>query len=151
MAKKQNTKIGTETSYKKFLNQIDLYALGLDSISADIKREPYAAAHADESSEIVREIKSHFKLIEFGEGYFDVSASFTLRIKIRDEEDLLFIRASFTAHFHSRDLPQIEEHANRFAQSEARLIFWPYFRQLVADTTARMHIRPITIPISLKP
>jgi len=42
MAKKLTTKTGTEDGYKRFLNHVDLYALGLDSMSADIKRDVLA-------------------------------------------------------------------------------------------------------------
>jgi len=150
MTRKLSTKTGTENDYKQFLNNVEIYALGLDSISAEIKREAYAIATADKAAEVIREIKSHFKLIEVGEEFFDVRAAFTVRVKQQNEE-LLLIRASFTAHFHIKKGMPVEKHASKFAQLEARLIFWPYFRQIVADTTARMHIRPLIIPLTVRP
>ena len=169
MAKKLITKTGTESDYKRFLSHINLYALGLDSVSADIKREAYTIAHADASSEISRLIESSFELIEFSREHFDVQAKFNLRVRLRNasktslpppvpvvaeakkDEDLLCIQTSFTAHFHCRKSIAGESHAERFANSEARLVFWPYFRQAVSDLTSRMSIRPITVPLSLKP
>jgi preprotein translocase subunit SecB len=150
MTKKKSTKPGTETEYETFLKRIEIYALGLDSISAELKREAYGVAHADSATEVTREIKSSFKLIEADEDHFDVGAAFTLRISQKNEE-LLVIRVSYTAHFHTKKTSPIEKYAGRFAELEARLIFWPYFRQAVSDITARMYIRPVTIPMTLKP
>jgi hypothetical protein len=170
MAKRLITKTGTETDYKRFLSQVSLYALGLDSVSADIKREAYTIAHAEASSEIFRLIESRFELVEFTREHFDVQANFNLRVRLKDasksslptpgptvaqtkknSEDLLYIQASFTAHFHCKKSAAGKSHAERFAHSEARLVFWPYFRQAVSDLTARMSIRPITVPLTLKP
>lgn len=169
MAKTLTTKTGTDSGYKKFLTQVNLYALGLDSLSADIKRGAYAIAHAESVSEVVRVIESQFELEEFNEEQFDVRATFCLRVKLKSstrekpqtpppdkgasvpgDGDLLCIKASFTAHFHCQKTLSGRDHADRFAVSEARLIFWPYFRQAVSDTTARMSIRPITVPLTLK-
>ena len=150
MTKKKSTKPGTEAEYEKFLKEIEIYALGLDSISAELKREAYGVAQADRATEITREVKSTFKLIEADEDHFDVSAAFTMRISQKDEE-LLVIRASYTAHFHAEKTTPIEKYAGKFAELEARLIFWPYFRQAVSDITARMYIQPVTIPMTLKP
>lgn len=170
MAKTKITKTGTEATYKRFLAHVNLYALGLDSLHADIKREAYAIAHAESVSGVERLIKSQFLLIEFGEEQFDVQAHFSLRIKSRslsreqpqmpppevgasipEDEDLLCIKVNFTAHFHCQKMAGGKNYAERFAVSEARLIFWPYFRQVISDTTARMSVRPITVPLTFKP
>jgi hypothetical protein len=167
MAKKRITITGTETGYKRFLSHVNLYALGLDSVSADIQREAYAIAHAEASSEILRLIESSFELIEFSREHFDIQSKFTLRVRLNnargrlptfgpgaaevktDSGDLLCIQTSFTAHFHCKKCPAGKTHAQQFAHSEARLIFWPYFRQTVSDLTAKMSIRPIIIPLTL--
>jgi hypothetical protein len=171
MAKKLTTKTGTEDGYRRFLNSVNLYALGLDAMSADIKREAYAIAHAESASEVVRLIESEFELNEFSQEHFDVRATFCLKVKLAGKaspqlpqpppipgsvslsaiDELLCIRTSFTAHFHCAKSNAGKTYAGRFAQSEARLIFWPYFRQMISDTTARMAIRPITVPLTLRP
>jgi preprotein translocase subunit SecB len=150
MTKKKSTKPGTEAGYNEFLKDIEVYALGLDSISAELKREAYGIAHADSATEVTREIKSSFKIIEADQDHFDVGAAFTLQVSKKNEE-LLVIRAYYTAHFHAEKTAFIEKYAGRFAELEARLIFWPYFRQAVSDITARMYIRPVTIPMTLRP
>lgn len=172
MAKKLTTKTGTEDGYKRFLNHVDLYALGLDSMSADIKRDAYAIAHAESASEIIRLIDSEFELYEFTQEHFDVRATFCLRVKLNGaattalpqppppapgsvalsaSDELLCIRTSFTAHFHCKKSVAGKSYAVQFSKSEARLIFWPYFRQIISDTTAKMAIRPITVPLTLRP
>jgi hypothetical protein len=171
MTKKLITKTGTEDGYNQFLKKVNLYALGLDSMSADLKREAYAIAHAESASEVVRFIENQFDVIEFTQEHFDVRATYCLRVKLEGaapvdlpqppptpgsvslsaSDELLCIRTSFTAHFHCKKISAGKSYADRFAQSEARLIFWPYFRQTISDTTARMSIRPITIPLTLRP
>lgn len=171
MAKKTTTPNGTDAAYRRFLLQVNLYALGLDSMSAQIERDSYALAHADSAPDVVRIIESSFELIEFNQEQFGVKATFCLKIKyqkrsagdklppppepeaisVQVDEDLLNIKSSFTAQFHCKKTKSVKDHASRFSQSEAKLIFWPYFRQTVSDVTARMSIRPVIVPVSLKP
>ncbi len=151
MPKKKIIKPGTDAEYSQFLNNVEIYALGLDCLSAKVEREAYFLAHSGNTLRATREIENHFKLIEFSEDSFDVRATFILRVRNSDGEELLWIQAIYTAHFHTENRRVLRESAERFARTEARLIFWPYFRQVVADTTSRMYIRTVTIPLTAKP
>lgn len=148
---KKITKSGKiKTDYSQFLSEVEIYALALDSVSAKVDRDAYFLAYSSPNPKATREIESHFKLLEFGHDHLDVRATFTLRVKNEEGEELLWIHALYTAHFHTINSLVTQESAERFARTEARLIFWPYFRQLVADTTSKMYIRPITIPLTVK-
>lgn len=151
MPSKKIIKTGTDSDYSQFLGKVEIYALGLDSLSAKVDREAYFLAHSAKAPQTTREIENHFKLVEFGDDHFDVRATFVLRVRNDDREELLWIQAIYTAHFHTEGKKVLQENAERFARTEARLIFWPYFRQVVADTTSRMFIRTITIPLAAKP
>lgn len=151
MPKKKITKAGIDPEYSQFLKKVEIYALGLDCLSAKVDREAFFLAHSESAPKATREIENHFKVIEFGEDHFDVRATFVLRVRNDEGEELLWIQAVYTAHFHTANKQVRQENAERFARTEARLVFWPYFRQVVADTTSRMYIRTITIPLTVKP
>jgi hypothetical protein len=139
----------SEEKYKVFLKNVELFALGLDSIDARLDREGYSVAHAENSLKIDKTIENSFTLSEFTGEHFDVAASFVFTMQIENNLPFLRIALKYEAHFHWKDGLPSREHVERFAEGEARLIFWPYFRQAIADVTSRMYIRPITIPLTL--
>lgn len=141
--------LASEQSYKDFLQGVELFALGLDSIDAKLDRERYADAHTENSKKIKNSIENSLTLAEYSPEHFDVAANFLFTMQLDDNSPFLKIAAKYEAHFHWKDGSPSREHAERFAEGEARLIFWPYFRQMVSDITARMHIRYVTIPLTL--
>jgi hypothetical protein len=66
----------------------------------------------------------------------------------KNDKEALRVKATFEGHFHGAS-PIQREHAERFVSSELRVVVWPYFRQFISDTTARMSVRPIFIPVYL--
>jgi preprotein translocase subunit SecB len=62
-------------------------------------------------------------------------------------ESPLVIECTFDAHFHV-EAHMAEGFAKQFTESDMRLVLWPYFRQYVFDTTARMAIPPVLVPLS---
>jgi len=144
MAKKSSTAAGTDASYKRFLKNVELYALGLDSVSADLRRYEYG-----EATSPTHTIKSTFELVEFDADHFDLIAKMTLVVGDEAESPLLNISVAYSGHFHPETGEFERKDVERFTELEARLIFWPYFRQTVSDLTSRMHIRPLTIPLTL--
>lgn len=143
MPKKRPTKTGID-AYKEFLENVELYAIGLDSLSADLRRSLYGSA-----PNFVNKIKSSFSVSEFDLDHFDLTAEFFLNVEDDSSNSLLEIKAVYSAHFHPKSGDFKQAQVERFAEAEARLIFWPYFRQIVSDLTGRMHIRPLTIPLGL--
>jgi preprotein translocase subunit SecB len=79
---------------------------------------------------------------------FDIQADFRLAIKDPKKNTVaLSIECTFETHFHM-DGAIRREHAERFAQSEYRVIIFPFFRQFVFDTTSRMSIPPVIVPLT---
>ena len=150
MAKTKKMSTGTEMVYRNFLDNVELYALGLEKLTANLERAAYFDATSEKGEEVIRAITTKFVVSDFDGDHFDIDGSFDLSFKLEDGAPLLSIEASYSAHFHPREGSFIKKHAEKFASAEARLIFWPYFRQTIADTTSRMHIRPVTIPLVLK-
>jgi hypothetical protein len=147
MKKKISTESSTEIAYKRFRDGVTLYALGMDELETKLDREAYGAAHSDDLIEVVREIKVSMSVAELSDDHFDVNGKFELMVNTKDGQNLLKLSTTMFAHFHA-DEESPSEHAENFANTEARLIFWPYFRQTVSDVTSRMYIPPITVPLT---
>lgn len=127
--------------------------MGLDSLSANLDRANYASAYAEDNQRsITRRVESKYRVSDFSGEHFDVTGNLFLRVEASGFKDpILAIDIVITGHFHSKT-PKTKvsrAEADRFAAEEARLILWPYFRQLVSDTSGRMHIGTITLPLAV--
>jgi preprotein translocase subunit SecB len=120
----------------------------MDQVSAELNRDAFWASR-EKSANATREIGSEYTAADVEDNHFNVVARFALTIAVTGQKErALTIKSQFMAHFHTKQRAD-ERHASRFASSEAKIIFWPYFRQLVSDVTSRMHIPPVTIPLTL--
>jgi len=146
VAPKKTTKAGVAHAPKSLVDKLDIFAIALDSLRASLDRAEFWNANGEEESSTRRRIRSEYKVTDFDDGHLDIEATFYFRAIAEGREDaLLSIDATYSAHFHPKS-PVSRKEADEFADREARLIFWPYFRQIVSDTTARMHIPPVTLP-----
>jgi hypothetical protein len=79
-----------------------------------------------------------------------VSAGFVLKNSLKtdggEEVHPLHIECSFSALFHL-GAPCDGKSADHFANTEAKLIFWPYLRHFISDISYRMAINPLVIPL----
>lgn len=151
MTKRKLTKSGTPSPPKSVVDKLDLIAIGLDSLNASLDRSNYATAYGSDNKRITKRIESSYHVSDYSEEHFDITGTLYLRVEADGfGEPILSVDIVVTAHFHPtgvKSTPPREE-AEEFAKAEARLIFWPYFRQLVSDTTSRMHVRTITLPLA---
>jgi hypothetical protein len=138
----------TPSDYSAFLRGIALVGLGLQDCRAKIDRGAYFKVLDKGSSE--RRITTNYKLLDSHKDYFTVTASFALTIGHTQSKpsQVLSIECTYEAHFHCDDCDAHRDFAQRFADSELRLVMWPYFRQFANDITGRMTIPPILIPFS---
>jgi hypothetical protein len=149
--KRTNTSLSSPKAYTEFLRSLRIAALGLQRASANLDRAGLARLRTREKKKDneVRKITGTYDLVSAYDDHFDLSASFQFSVSDRQSgETPLVIDCTFGAHFHG------EKHLNRalaerFAQSEFRFVVWPFFRQFVYDTTARMSIPPLTLPLSV--
>jgi preprotein translocase subunit SecB len=145
---KKNRPSRREEQYSEFLHSIKLIALGLENCSANLNRRLYATLAAKKNTD--RSILSDYRLGEVEKEFFDVSANFTMRVEDKAKTSrALSIECSFAAHFHCETSEWTNEFAERFTQSELRLILWPYFREFVNDISSKMAIPPLLIPLSV--
>ena len=144
------TKSGqTDIAYEDFLRNVKLFGLGLDSMNASLDRERYWNEDDPKNKNLVNKVSATYKLVDFSKTHFDISATFRFHSQRNDESPVLEIELTYTGHFHPAKGSFTESLAKKFTDSQARLIFWPYFRQTVSDITSRMYLPPITIPLSL--
>lgn len=143
-AKKKTSGTGTTRTYEDFVRALQLIGLGLDSCSATLDRDIYFANLKDG---LERKIETKFELEAIGDGFFEPVARFKLTAQDKAGKPAIRIECAFSAHFHLEG--EISNaFAKRFTESEFRVVMWPYFRQFVADLTARMAIPPVLVPFA---
>lgn len=146
--KKKGRDISHSSTYEKFLREIEPVTLGLISSRSGIDRTQYFQIIEDEKKAFL-EITAAYKIGKVAKDYFDASGKFRLAIRKEGaKKAVLNIECEFEGHFHASIVKR--EFAKRFADSELRLVLWPYFRQFVSDITARMSIPPLVVPLSTK-
>jgi len=97
---------------------------------------------------LVNTLNANYRVGDIGDDYFDVIGE--LSVTAGDEgKPALTIECTFEAHFHGlkedeRDLAQ------QFAQVEARLFLWPYFREFTSNMTTKMGLPPLILPLVLR-
>jgi hypothetical protein len=145
MKKNLPTKAGSN-EYETFLRDLNLFDIHTVRSSTEVSRRRYFEVRGRKRGAL-NTLMARYELSDVGEGYFDTTSTFRLTARAaRTEKALLTIECTLVGHFHThgkvaRDLAQ------RFAESDLELIIFPYFRQFVFDTTARMSIPPITVPL----
>jgi preprotein translocase subunit SecB len=130
------------------LKGVKLFIIALDQVSSNIDRERYWEC-TERKNAMVRTIEASYDATAVEGTHFDVIGHLEMKILSKsDNSELVKIACQYSTHFraHSRVDKRV---AQRFANAEAKIIIWPYFRQLVSDVSARMHIPPIIIPLSL--
>jgi len=149
--RKQKKLISTSSlstrEYGRFLRNLDVVAVGLEQVSAKLDRPGLARLRSKKNNGI-RKIAALYRVDAFEGDHFDLTATFKFFYTNREtKETPLVIVCDFRSHFHG-EKPLSERFVQQFAGAEFRLIVWPYFRQFIFDTTARMAIAPITIPLT---
>jgi preprotein translocase subunit SecB len=134
--------------YSDFLKGIKLVIVALDHASSAINREQYWKC-TEKKNGMARTFEASYAATEIDGTCFDVVGRLEMKIlSTSDNSELLKIVCQYSSHFHARTRVD-ERAAHRFANAEAKIIIWPYFRQLVTDLSARMYIPPIIVPLSL--
>lgn len=141
-------------NYNIFLEHLEPVEIGLDSSSFELHRDAFWGALKRSSKGARRVLSSKYTLAKVAEGYFDIKAFFSVALQEAEGDGQvtqpLKIECVFHGHFHAPD-PVVREHAQKFTEGDSWLVFWPFFRQFVSDTTARMAIPPIIVPMALGP
>lgn len=146
--KKKSNAAPTPDEYLAFVQSAALQGIGLDSAALTVDRNALAEAASHHESLPVS-INGQFKIISSHKDKLIVGAEFHLEQSVQSGDALqvlVSINCAFSALF-NLGKPSRKDAAMRFAENEAKLIFWPYLRHFIADTTYRMAINPILVPL----
>ena len=135
--------------YAKFLASVAPAMMGMNSSTCLLDRDLYW----DAPNTARRAVSSKYTLTDIGPDYFDIHATFSVALEWSNSDGVSIqpfkIECVFFGHFHA-DAPIDRDNAKKFAATESWLLFWPFFRQFIADTTARMAIPPVIVPLALR-
>jgi preprotein translocase subunit SecB len=132
-----------DTAYADFIASLQLYTVGLVESSCAINRKDYWGK--DEEKSISYKFSSKSSSLE--DDHFDARSTLSLTMSgEKSKIQMVKIIVAFDLHFHVNVAKQ--QFVDQFCESEIRLIVWPYFREFVSNTIARMHIPPVILPIS---
>jgi preprotein translocase subunit SecB len=145
MKKNLRTAAGSN-KYESFLRDINLYDIHTVRSSTEVNWRRYHEVLGRKRPPL-NTLMVRCELSDVGEGYFNTSSTFRLTVRGgKSEKALLTIDCTLIGHFHTHGKASTDL-AQRFAESDSELLVFPYFRQFVFDTTARMSIPPITVPL----
>jgi hypothetical protein len=140
--KSKSTKAGVGDRYSKFLNALDPVVIALIHSAFRIDREEYLRSENDEIA-----LRLLPELIRMEGEHFDVRVSLSLFIRAaKSRKAIVRFSATYDLHFHGAFVT--EANVKAFVESDVRLIIWPYFREFVNNSSARMHVPPIILPVS---
>jgi preprotein translocase subunit SecB len=105
------------------------------------------ALAANDASAI--KLDANFGIVAHTKDRLISEATFKLiQVRKSDEDSrLISIECSFSASFFLGS-PADEQVVTRFANREAKLVFWPYLRHFIADMSYRMAINHILVPLT---
>lgn len=135
---------GQENEYEAFVRGLEIIGIALASCECSLDRSSYFKA-----KDHVRAFNQDYALTEVGKRHFDAIGSFSVVVAAQEPESppSLQMKFSFQTHFHSAK-PIMHHYAERFANSELRLVLVPYARQFVSSVSNQMVVGPIIVPLT---
>lgn len=131
--------------YQAFIASLELYFIALAEASCKINRDEYWKKEEEQ----LNSYKLTSKSSSIEQKHFDVRSTCALDVMgEKSKSTLVRVVVTFDLHFHAS--PITKEFVEKFCDAEIRLIVMPFFREYVANVTARMHVPPIVLPLSTK-
>lgn len=148
MSAKKSSPTSRDQNYASFLKGIRL--LGFGMLESHTRQDRAAYVELQDKNRLTRRISTEYHTMEIEKDFFNASAKFRLSMEDKrgSASPAVVVECTYVAHLHCVGCQITRELAERFTESELRLVVWPYFRQFVNDATSRMAIRPVVIPFS---
>ena len=128
--------------YKNFLQSLDLSWIALVKSQFASDRKEYLKSSVQNLS-----LKWGCEPLSVKSGYFELSADLDLRvISAKPSKMLLELSATYHLHLHASS-PIHKRFIDRFADSEVRLVLWPYYREYISNVCGRLHVPPVFLPL----
>ena len=140
--------------YANFLDSLELIAIAAKSCSFHLDRSGYMQFRRA-TKRPVRVLGEQSQVSSIKEDHFDAEVRFSIGLAAEgagegEVEKSLSLECTFEAHFHTGPNPADIVYAERFAESELRVVLRPFARQLIADMTTRMGIAPVFLPLRFR-
>lgn len=126
--------------YKRKLGYVELKNIYLDSFSATSRRDKLSG-----SIRTIVDDNREYELQENGSAIFKHSFQLIGTRKYKKDYGIK-IKCTYSLQFDSTDDLE-EEFWDIFSEVNLHINTWPYFRELVQNTTQRMSIMPLTLPL----
>jgi preprotein translocase subunit SecB len=147
----QKKSLSTQTNkdYAIFIQGLDLVGIGLTKCVSHIDRSAFFKLGQKQKTSM-KVFTQEYHLRHMTENYFDAEGHFTLAIsESQKSKPALIIDFVFLTHIHGQS-PVSKQHAERFCNSELRLLLVPYARQFVSSLSSQMSIPPIVLPLTVR-
>ena len=132
-----------ESEYEAFVQNLEVIGIGLASCECKIDRKAYF-----DIKERVNSFSHEYELTKLGADFFDATGRFSVEVsQSKDSIPALTVQCSFQAHIHGKK-PISQQHAERFTNSELKLVMVPFARQFVASVSSQMSIAPVILPLT---
>ena len=132
-----------EKEYEAFVQGLRVIGIALASCVCNLDREAYY-----ELKDQANSFSHEYELTEAGKDYFDATGRFSVTVaESTGRTPALSVKCIFQTHFHGQE-PILRQHAERFTNSELKLILVPYARQFVTSITSQMSIGPVILPLT---
>jgi preprotein translocase subunit SecB len=139
-----------DPGYTRFVDELLPIALYMKSSSSLLRRDDFWRVFENEklAGAVSNRLRVECSATDVGDSEFNVQSTASLSVVSSEETELLTIQCEFDLHFES-GRGTTPDYVRQFAQTDARLVIWPYFREFIASMTSRMGIPPVSIPLSL--
>jgi hypothetical protein len=134
------------SGYLDFVRTVHLNGVGLDSATLKVERSLLSLSSGS-SENPHAEVSGRQEAFDITSESFSVRGDYKVAISGVEGKEVVTIYCTYSASF-SLDAGARKSEVERFASNEVRLVFWPYLRQFVSDTTARMSIPPLVLPLT---
>ena len=144
--KQKHTLTTADAEYTRFLKSVEPITISLIESRFRIDRDQYFREGPKNLSVDWRCVPSNVH-----DDCFDANAMLIVKLgsTARQSKPTVEISANFEMHFHV-DKPLNRAFVDRFADSEVRIVMWPYFREYVSNVSGRMHIPPLLLPFATR-
>jgi hypothetical protein len=134
-----------DSAYDAFVQGLDLIGLALKSSRCDLDRRAFFSIE-----EPVKAFVHKYRLTELAENSFDAEGYFELSIsESKDKAPAVKMECIYETHFHG-EAPIRREDAERFIDSELKLVLIPHARQFFYSLGGQMSIQPIIVPLATR-
>jgi preprotein translocase subunit SecB len=118
----------------------------MDEANFKIDRAQYSSEFPS-PDKVKAELSGHHEIYDQDASSFIVRGHFKVVVRASSGSEIVDISCTIGASF-ALDKEAKKASLERFMQNEARLVFWPYLRHFIADSTYRMAIYPLVLPLT---